>query len=445
MASIFLMPQAVPLPSQSKIAGLPGQAGTGQPVQTSPFDFSSEQWSTIQQLLQCMAEINSPQGNEIFAQVRNKVAQKSRIGSLAAAFNQFATVAAPFSSAVMPNMLMMANYVSNYGNQVVPSAYSALASLLDALQTQAPTPGDRRHFDAILLQCTEEANNYAQQAASIVDPINSFTEHAANFKSASDSTPQTQLVQIIPDVGGAVAMGVSDDHSKVMGRNTDVHDPLQLWNLEYAGKNWTAEGQQNYHFNISVNGQLLRVAQEFPFELFLAGFLQPQLQLVANATDNCSWQLDVDLNNQTISFANNTGFCIDISGNSGWGQGTPVLSFIRNDGGNQHWSFQPKPYYPWDLYFLDVIAPVIHMDTTNAIANLQAVLGSWNAIAEDLKNVSSDIGTQIDIGKPFISSLNILATIAEWKSIAAEATAFVANDGYVSRSRAEQNQASAAG
>jgi len=41
--------------------------------------------------------------------------------------------------------------------------------------------------------------------------------------------------------------------------------------------------------------------------------------------------------------------------------------------------------------------------------------------------------------------LNILATIAEWKSIAAEATAFVANDGYVSRSRAEQNQASAAG
>jgi hypothetical protein len=248
------MPQAVPLPSQSKIAGLPGQAGTGQPVQTSPFDFSSEQWSTIQQLLQCMAEINSPQGNEIFAQVRNKVAQKSRIGSLAAAFNQFATVAAPFSSAVMPNMLMMANYVSNYGNQVVPSAYSALASLLDALQTQAPTPGDRRHFDAILLQCTEEANNYAQQAASIVDPINSFTEHAANFKSASDSTPQTQLVQIIPDVGGAVAMGVSDDHSKVMGRNTDVHDPLQLWNLEYAGKlDGFAADRFSYRAQMSVS------------------------------------------------------------------------------------------------------------------------------------------------------------------------------------------------
>jgi hypothetical protein len=425
MGSPFLMPRNA-AHAVSKAAG----AGAATP---SPFDFSAQQWTGVRNLLDAVGQLGGTRGAIPGAWPRAlaQVESKSRISLFVQDYAAFAAVAMQFDRTILPGLLQLANAVVNYGTNVAPALYAQLKDVLAPLETRAPTAQDRATFNQILAQCNAAATAAAAAAAQFGGPVSEFAQRAVTFKTQADATPELQHVQIIPDVGGAVSMGASDDHTMVMGRNTNAKDPLQLWTLLYD------EGEQAYRLAISIGGSEHCAVQQSQHvkSVFMDLFSQKQVQLVPLAQNNvlattgAFWLFDVDVDKQKLLLKLDTRFCMDISGNSGWGQGTPVLSFLINDGGNQHWSFQPKPYYPWDCTFLGFVCPIAAIDSAASIANLQTIVGAWNTICGDLADVAQDIGKMFDIGQPFISGINADAAVAEWKSLAVEAANFQQNSG----------------
>lgn len=194
-----------------------------------------------------------------------------------------------------------------------------------------------------------------------------------------------------------------------------------------------------YRVAISLPGGVRVIGQQsqalrFPFfsNPTIIGWAQAQLQMIplANgstlATQGVLWNLNPDAKDKVV-LQEAQGYCMDISGNDGWGYSTPVLSFRIKDGNNQHWTFSPKPYTPHDQMFLSDLHRGTQGCTSTAATNAQRLEGAWSSITEDIQNVSAKIGAQIDIGKPFRSEIVVDTVIRAWQTVAANAATFLKN------------------
>jgi hypothetical protein len=249
-----------------------------------------------------------------------------------------------------------------------------------------------------------------------------LSKAARNFRDTFDATPRNPKLQIIPDVGGGVNMGVQGD-GRVSGRAPNANDPYQLWRLELDA------ASAAYRILLDFNGQTRALVSRNPIPSLPPFVILPQIEHPSleppGADGNQLWLLDVGASRQLIRHRNDTEYVLDIAGNSGWGPGTDILCYRRNDGNNQHWSFQPKPRRPQEIRFYDLIAPAAAVDPPAVVNDVQRIYGAWVSIGKDLEIGLDSIGKKFDLAKPFISGLNADAAIASWKQVANDADDFI--------------------
>jgi hypothetical protein len=85
----------------------------------------------------------------------------------------------------------------------------------------------------------------------------------------------------------------------------------------------------------------------------------------------------------------------------------------------------PKLLQFWDEAFYNAVGPFAR--NTQILTVMEYILGTWKAVSDDLNAVQSTVKTQFDLNKPFISGLNVDATIGVWTHTGTEARNFIQN------------------
>jgi hypothetical protein len=317
--------------------------------------------------------------------------------------------------------------IVGYARAVAPPLYGRMGEILGKL-SDGPNPALEAELRQLLDRATAEANGRAQRAAQWSPAIQPFADAARGFVESFYASQRTPPIRIQLDEIPDLCLSVDGNGLTIAGNLRNGGDGMQLWAIEQAGPDGpfslrTADGSRTL-FVDHVDGM------ESRFSPMLGNMTREQMMPegprphlvptgdVRNRPETMFW-FTGDRYLQPVQWLHHT---FDCSGNDGWGQGTPVLNFRKNDGRNQKWKAHPRSF--WDLQFYDACRPIGLQAA--GIPPFQRLQGDWLAISKDLNDGILGVLKAIDTSAPILAQFDVEDTMKAWTDVANEAQLAIA-------------------
>jgi len=350
--------------------------------------------------------------------------------ALSDAWRDFINAAGQWEGSVRPGLQGLADDIISYAHDTAPQLYGQLAERLRPLEDRAPVKEEADACVAILDALAQAADERAQRAVDLSRQLAPFAEAVRRFGDAFAQHERNPAVRVmLPDIP-FMCLSFGDDSLACAGdvRNTDRR---QFWVLDFQPQRgaytFTSAADPGRMLIVDQDPQLIQLGRSAPFGFSLLNEgPRPRMEARSNlmsggmVADAALFQIPPS-HDRYIQNVNYSSLTLDCAGDDDWQQGTPILAFRKNDGANQHWSFDP-PLRSWqEIQFHDIVAPVGEM--AGQVSGLQHLQGDWAAIADDMRTGVAHMISSVELNQPFIAGLQIEEVLSAWGQLAQEAEA----------------------
>jgi hypothetical protein len=312
----------------------------------------------------------------------------------------------------------LAGDITSYARGVAPPLYGRIAEILRRL-SDGPDAALAAELRDLLARVTAEADERAGRAAQWSATIGPLADAARRFVEAFHAAQRNPAIRVALDEIPFMCLSARDGLTAA-GDERNAWDREQSWVAEQVAPDGpfalrTADRSRTL-FISHVDNMEQSIVGSITVEQMMKEGPRPCLVPtgeVMNRNETLFW-FTGDRYIQPMQWPSHT---LDCAGNGGWGQGTPVLNYIKNGGRNQKWRVRPRTF--WDLQFYDACQRVAH--EAAGIPSFQHLQGDWLAISRDLNDGISGVLHRLDTGVPFIAQLDVEATMKAWNDVASEA------------------------
>lgn len=423
---LLFSPRSIEIRAANKTAvdaGMPARSHDGA-SENGPFTISQEAWGNLARMVpEGLARIGVTQAIIAMGPFSSSV--------LPDAWQGFINAAGEWDRSVRPGLQVLADDIISYAHDTAPQLYGQLAERLRPLEGRSPSKEEADDCVAILDALAQAADQRAQRAVDLSRQIAPFAEAVRGFGDALAQHERNPAVRVmLPDIP-FMCLSYGDDGLACAGdvRNTDRR---QFWVLDFQPQRgaytFTSAADPGRVLIVDQDPQLIELGKiSGPFGIaFLNEGPRPRMEAWTNVTRegvvaNAALFHIPPFHDRYIQNVSYNSLTLDCAGNDDWQQGTPVLAFRKNDGANQHWSFDPPLRSQQEIQFHDIVAPVGEM--ARQVSGLQHLQGDWAAIADDMRAGVTHVLSCVELNQPFIAGLQVDEVLSAWGELAQEAAA----------------------